>query len=183
MRVIAGRCAGARLSAPRGDATRPLTDRVKEALFAILQPRLPGARVLDLYAGSGAAGIEALSRGAAHSVFVERQASVAATIRDNLARTGLGEGASVVVADVERFLARDPDGRYAIAFLDPPYDVDVDPLVLTALVPWLDADGLVVVKHFWRTAPPSVPKLETVRARRFGETALTFMQARHEEVP
>ena len=93
-RVIAGSAAGLRLLAP-GPATRPLADRVKQTLFAILEPDLPGAAVLDLFAGSGAAGIEALSRGAARAVFVDRDAAAVRTIRANLDRTGLGDRADV----------------------------------------------------------------------------------------
>lgn len=182
MRVIAGRCAGVRLAAPRGDATRPLTDRVKEALFGILAPRLEGARVLDLYAGSGAAGIEALSRGAASAAFVERHPAAAATIRANLAATGLTGAGSVVVDDVERYLAAEPEARFDIALLDPPYDVQPAPAIFERLAAWLVPDGVAVVKHFWRTPPPSVLPFEPSRTRRFGETALTFMRTSHEEV-
>src|SRR5512141_1187459 len=107
-RVIAGSARGIRLQAP-GPGTRPLGDRVKQTLFAILEPDLPGARVLDLFAGSGAGGIEALSRGAASAVFVERDASAVSVIAANLRATGLGEGrgAAVVRADAIAWLGRE----------------------------------------------------------------------------
>ncbi|MDQ3880200.1 MAG: 16S rRNA (guanine(966)-N(2))-methyltransferase RsmD [Chloroflexota bacterium] len=175
MRVIAGRCAGTRLASPHGGDTRPLTDRVKESLFGALEPRLSGANVLDLYAGSGAAGIEALSRGAARAVFVERSRTAAEAIAANLARTGLVSEARVVVGEVERFLAGEPDEGYHVAILDPPYDTAVDEATLRRLAAWLTGDGVAVVKHFWRTSPES-ERFEALRTRRFGETTLTFLQ-------
>ena len=179
-RVIAGTARSIRLDAP-GPGTRPPADRVKQTLFAILEPDLPGARFLDLFAGSGAAGIEALSRGAAHATFVERDAGAIRTIRTNLERTGLGgQGhATVVRADVIGWL-RDPDrasgAPYDLVVVDPPYD---DTAVLTnaleAVSPLLAPRARVVAKHFWRTAPPPmVGLLASERERRFGDTALTF---------
>ena len=123
-RVIAGRAAGRRLTAPPGEGTRPLADRVKQTLFAILEPDLVGARVLDLFAGSGAAGIEALSRGAAGAVFVERDGRAAKTIAENLRVTGLaGPEAVVVGAEVAAWLRREATAaeRFDIVIVDPPY--------------------------------------------------------------
>jgi len=105
MRVIAGSARGVPLAAPPGNRTRPITDRVKETLFGILGARIPDARVLDLYAGSGAIGIEALSRGAASAAFVEADGRAVATLRDNLRRTRLAADATVVAMEVEGFLA------------------------------------------------------------------------------
>ena len=118
MRVVAGRFKGRRLAAPRGTRTRPTADRVREALFSMLGD-VGGARVLDLYAGSGALGIEALSRGAGSAVFVERDAKAVAAIERNLAAVGVEE--TLVRQDVERFLAR-ADGAFDLVFCDPPYD-------------------------------------------------------------
>ena len=179
-RVIAGSARSIRLDAP-GPSTRPLADRVKQTLFAILEPDLPGARFLDLFAGSGAAGIEALSRGAAHATFVERDAGAVRTIRANLGRTGLGgdDRATVVRADVLGWL-REP-GRaaaapYDLVVIDPPYaDAAALTAALEAVSPLLAAKARVVAKHFWRTAPPPmVGLLASERERRFGDTALTF---------
>lgn len=175
-RVIAGTARGIRLNAP-GPATRPLGDRVKQTTFAILEPRLRGAAFLDLYAGSGAAGIEALSRGAATAVFVERDEAALAVIRANLARASFGpDRARVVRSDVPGWLAS-TSGAFDIVFLDPPYG---DPAFVTVLerlgrgghaVP----GGVVVAKHFWREAPPAtVGLLASTRERRFGETGLMF---------
>ena len=118
MRIVAGTFKGRRLAAPRGARTRPTADRVREALFAMLGD-VGGARVLDLYAGSGALGIEALSRGADSAVFVERDAQALAAIERNLG--AVGAEATVVRQDVLRFLAR-ADGAFDLVFCDPPYD-------------------------------------------------------------
>lgn len=182
--MIAGTARGIRISAP-GEGTRPLADRVKQVLFAMLEPHLPGARVLDLFAGSGAAGIEALSRRAAGAVFVERHRGAVAAIQANLERTHLaGPSATVVQAEVVRWLATPAArtaGPFDLAIVDPPYD---RPELLVAALERLGIEGLlapgaqVVVKHFWRDRPPDrVGLLASGRERRFGETALTFYRA------
>jgi 16S rRNA (guanine966-N2)-methyltransferase len=181
-RVIAGSARGLRLDAP-GPGTRPLGDRVKQTLFAILQPDLPGARVLDLFAGSGAGGIEALSRGAADAIFVERDAGACTVIGANLVRTRLaGPGAVVVRSEAIAWLTG-PGGTSAarigpfdLVLVDPPYD---EPALLVQalerLDPLLAPDARVVAKHHWRDPPPPiVGLLASERQRRFGETALTF---------
>ncbi len=188
-RVIAGTAAGRRLLAP-GPGTRPLADRVKQTLFAILEPDLPGARVLDLFAGSGAAGIEMLSRGAATAVFVERDPGAVRVISENLQRAGIGAGpgSSIVQAEVLAWL-RGPAalmGPFAIVIADPPY-ADTSLLVdaLTVLADparaLLTPDARVVAKHFWRATPPEeIGLLASDRVRRFGETALTFYRVAEE---
>jgi 16S rRNA (guanine966-N2)-methyltransferase len=186
-RVITGAARGIRLDAP-GQGTRPLADRVKQALFSAIESELGGAwatDVLDLFAGSGAAGIEALSRGAPRAVFVERDARAARVIGGNLGRTGLAGGV-VVRDDVLRFLVS-PDsahpaarGPFGVVVIDPPYG---EPDLLAASLmrlgdpgrDWLGDDALVVSKHFWRTPPPpEAGRLSLSRARRFGETSLSF---------
>lgn len=183
-RVIAGSARGVRLSAP-GEGTRPLGDRVKQTLFAILEPDLRDAVVLDLCAGSGAAGIEALSRGAARAAFVERDSAAIAVIRDNLARTNLaGNRAHLVEADAARYLAGSgpvADGPFSLVIVDPPY---ADAALLRRLLEALGGDrearllapgARVIAKHFWRDRPPAVVGLlASERDRRFGETGLTF---------
>jgi 16S rRNA (guanine966-N2)-methyltransferase len=176
MRVIAGTARGVPLSVPRGAATRPITDRVKETLFAILGDRVPDASVLDLYAGSGAIGIEALSRGAQQAVFVERDRGAVQALRSNLVRTRLEEDARVHEVDVERFLALG-EGPWDVVVLDPPYEVRDIVAPLRALVPHLAPGASVVIKHFWRTETPEVEGLAVTRQRRFGETMLTFLEA------
>ena len=178
MRVIAGVARGVPLAAPRDRGTRPITDRVKETLFAILGDRVPDARIIDLYAGSGAVGIEALSRGAASADFVEQGRDAVATIRANLERTKLTEDARIHAVDVERFLAGTRSERWDLAVLDPPYEVRAIVAPLQALVPWLTPGALVVLKHFWRTeVPDKIAGLTVTRGRRFGETMLTFLEA------
>jgi 16S rRNA (guanine966-N2)-methyltransferase len=182
-RVIAGLARGVKLVAP-ANGVRPLGDRVKQTLFAILEPELKGAAFLDLFAGSGAAGIEALSRGAARATFVERNAAALAAIDRNLAATRLGApGAEVVRGEAVAWLGRSgaSSGPFDVIVADPPYD---EPALLADTLATisaagpdgiLTAGGVVVSKHFWRTGPPaSIGLLASVRERRFGETGLTF---------
>jgi len=176
MRVIAGSARGQVLVAPKDRLTRPISDRVKEALFGSIGARILDARVLDLYAGSGAIGIEALSRGAAMATFVERGRAAVAAIRENLERTKLGDRADVHAADVLAFLSSGTDLVWEVVVLDPPYAERTLDLPLERLIPHLAPGGLVVVKHFWRTPMPSGLRLTPTRNRRFGETALTFLE-------
>ncbi|MBA2719722.1 MAG: 16S rRNA (guanine(966)-N(2))-methyltransferase RsmD [Chloroflexi bacterium] len=179
-RVIAGSAKGIRLRAP-GPGTRPIADRVKQTLFAILEPELGGAHVLDLFAGSGAGGIEALSRGAAAAVFVEKDQGAAAIIDANLTSTRLaGPAATVIRWDVVRWLAEpNVDAPFDLVLVDPPYaETELLGRVLEILgadgAP-LAADARVVAKHFWRDKPlDRIGMLTAERDRRFGETALTF---------
>lgn len=176
-RVIAGSAKGVRLAAP-GPGTRPMGDRVKQTLFAILEPELAGAAVLDLFAGSGAGGIEALSRGAARAVFVDRDAGAVRVILDNVRRAGLGPAATVVRRDAIAWLAdpaTDP-GPFDLVLVDPPYaDTEAMSRALELAGPRVAQDGRVVAKHFWREPPPArIGLLASERGRRFGETALTF---------
>ena len=179
-RVIAGSAKGIRLRAP-GPGTRPLSDRVKQTLFAILEPDLPGTRFLDLFAGSGAAGIEALSRGAASTTFVEKDQGAAAVIDANLKATALaGPTAAVVRWDVVRWLDEPhANESFDLVLVDPPYaETDVLARVLERLgakTAPLGPGARVVAKHFWRDRPPErIGMLAAERDRRFGETALTF---------
>jgi 16S rRNA (guanine966-N2)-methyltransferase len=141
MRVIAGTAKGTRLApVPRG--VRPVADRAREGVFSSLGDVVPGARVLDLYAGTGALGIEALSRGAVSALFVERDRRALATIRENLRRTGLAGWATVVGGGVERFLDGAGDERaFDLVFLDPPYASGAE---LRSLLERLRASGVVV---------------------------------------
>ena len=179
-RVIAGSSRGVRLDAPpRG--TRPLSDRVKQSLFAALEAdgALDGD-FLDLFAGSGAAGIEALSRGATSATFVERDKSAAKVIAANLQRTRLS--GRVVRSEVDRFLAagRPLTGSpFRAALVDPPYDAQLIAPTLTLLgeasLDWLEPGATVVAKHFWRDEPPErAGMLRRDRQKRFGETCLSF---------
>jgi 16S rRNA (guanine966-N2)-methyltransferase len=185
--VIGGSARGARLAVPSG-GTRPLSGRVKEALFGALEAdsALVGG-FLDLYAGSGAAGIEALSRGAERATFVEHDGDACTLIANNLRRAGVG-GGRVVRADVLRYLA---DGRpgaeqpYRACVVDPPYERQLMAPTLALLgdarLGWLAAGALVVAKHFWRSAPAAeAGTLVLVRRRRFGETVLSYYRREEE---
>ncbi len=184
-RVIAGRARGIRLVGPGGD-TRPLGDRVKQTLFAILEPDLPDARVLDLFAGSGAAGLEALSRAAGHVTFVDRDPAAVKAIAANLEKTHLaGPAARTVGTDVLRWLAdaaRSVEPRYDIVIVDPPYrDATVMAAALAAVEPIVAPGGRVVAKHAVASPPPAaVGLLASERERRFGETTLTFYRRAEE---
>lgn len=176
MRVIAGAARGRPLVAPTGRGTRPTSDRAREGLFSTLESlrgRLDGASVIDLYAGSGAVGLEALSRGAMHVTLVERDRGAAAVIARNVLAVGL-PGAMVRAEDVARFLAGPPDREYDVAFVDPPYSDPVED-VLGRLSAWLTPDGVVVVERSVRDAALVWPDgLESVRERRYGEAVLWY---------
>jgi 16S rRNA (guanine966-N2)-methyltransferase len=178
LRIVAGAARGRPLAAPTGRDTRPTSDRAREGLFSTLSSLLDldGARVLDLYAGSGAVGLEALSRGAAGATLVEADVRAAAVIRRNAEAVGL-PGARVVVDRVERFLAGDR-GTYDVVFLDPPYATadDVVARVLGAVAPRLA--GVVVVERSVRSPEPAWPEgVGRVRERRYGEGALWYGRA------
>jgi 16S rRNA (guanine966-N2)-methyltransferase len=184
-RVIAGRARGIRLAAPGGD-TRPLGDRVKQTLFAILEPDLLDARVLDLFAGSGAAGLESLSRGADHVTFIDRDPAAVRVIATNLEKTHLGgPGVRTVGTDALRWLAdpaRTAEPPYDVVIVDPPYgDPALMAAALLAVGPMVRAHGRVVAKHARQTPPPAtVGLLASERERLFGETTLTFYRRAEE---
>lgn len=173
MRIIAGSRKGHRIAAPKGLATRPTSDRVREAAFNLIGP-VDGATVLDLFAGSGALGLEALSRGAARAVFVESDRSACRAINANLDKLRL-TGARVLCQDVVRFLATDR-ARYDLILVDPPYDqVDALEERLAAALPRLLAeDGLVVYETSSRQEPELPLALRT--SRRYGSVRLTLFE-------
>jgi 16S rRNA (guanine966-N2)-methyltransferase len=175
VRVIAGVAKGRRLVAPTGDGTRPTSDRVKESWFSSLQPVVGGAHVLDLYAGSGALGLEALSRGAAAVTFVEKDRKALTALRTNLDAVDL-PGASVVARDVRTALAGDlTDAPFDVVVADPPYRVAEDELtvVLAALVRHLAPGAVVTVERGRREPVPTWPaELGDAEARRYGDTTL-----------
>lgn len=177
MRVIAGTAKGRPLVAPTGRGTRPTADRVREAVFSSLQAVVAGARVLDLYAGSGAMGIEALSRGAGAATFVERDRRACTTIRDNLATTRLDDGAAVVARDVRSALLDlvAAGQTFDLVFVDPPYRVDPDELrEVLASVPGVLADGgRVRLEQAVKGPDTDWPEsLLVTRVRRYGDTRI-----------
>jgi 16S rRNA (guanine966-N2)-methyltransferase len=177
VRIVAGRWGGRRLVAPRGRATRPTSDRVREALFSILGP-LDGERVLDLFAGSGALGLEALSRGAGSVVFVESAPGVLPVLRGNLAAVGL-PGGRVVAGSVPSVVTGPPPARFDVVLADPPYATPVSEVlgVLHALAEggWLAPDAVVVVERSAREEPWEWPTpFAGLRDRRYGEAQLRY---------
>ncbi|MEV4542419.1 16S rRNA (guanine(966)-N(2))-methyltransferase RsmD [Micromonospora echinaurantiaca] len=181
-RIVAGTLGGRRIAAPPGAGTRPTSDRVREALFSAVQAEvdLTGARFADLYAGSGAVGLEALSRGAGHVLLVESDPRAARVIRENVAALHAAPAARLVTGKVGTVLAAGPDGDpYDVVFADPPYavpDADVTAMI-AALVDggWLAPDALVVVERSSRTGPVEwVPGVTGERSRRYGETTLWY---------
>lgn len=179
-RIISGKVGGLRLQTPAGSGTRPTSDRVREALFSRLEHLdvVAGAAVLDLYAGSGALGLEAASRGAASVLLVESDRGAAAVARRNAALTGI-PGITVRAATVERTLAVPAPAPCDLVFIDPPYDIGEEVLegILTALVKqrWLSPDALVVVERSSRSPEPRWPDgLEAEGERRYGETKVWF---------
>ena len=173
MRVVAGVAGGRRLQAPVGRKVRPTSERVREALFNSLGSLdvVVGAGVLDLFAGTGALGIEALSRGAASATFVDADARAVAAIKENLRSTGLADRSRVVQADVLRYLAQRQgqvdDGTFDIAFADPPYAWDEWPALL-AVVP---ARIVAIEARAHLTLPPAWHPL---RSKRYGDTVVTL---------
>ncbi len=178
MRVIAGLAKGRALKPVPGSSTRPITDRVKVALFDILAPELPGASLLDLFSGTGAVGIEALSRGATRVVFVDKEQAAIRTIRENLVRTRLENGSQVVRADAFAFLTRRGVAPFDVVYIAPPQYQGLwrEALVQIDRRPdWLVPDGRVIVQIDPRERQPvELNTLQEGDQRRYGSTLLLF---------
>ncbi len=182
MRIIGGRYRGRPLKAPRGRETRPTTDRVREAIFNMLGDVPSGVRALDLFAGSGAMGLEAISRGSAGATFVDSSREACRTIADNAAALGVREKCRIMEKDVMQFLAASEGrgGVYSLVFLDPPYGAGFPREVLEALVSWPGlADPAIVVVETERAAPGTLEesavvdeKLAPLRTRVYANTAV-----------
>jgi 16S rRNA (guanine966-N2)-methyltransferase len=178
MRIVAGAWGGRRLQAPPGDATRPTSDRVREALFSVLAGRIEGARVLDLFAGSGALGLEALSRGAAEATFVDAAPAAVRAVRSNL--EALGASAEVRRQDARRFLgsARSQARDYDLVFLDPPYRLATRlGRELSEDLPPVLAPGATVVSESDRRSPLDLD-LPISDERRYGDTLIRIHGSR-----
>ena len=185
-RIIAGEHGGRKLSAPAGAQTRPTADRVREAFFSALltMTDLAGARFADLYAGSGAVGLEALSRGAGHALLVESDARAARVIRDNIVALRLEPAARLVTGRVAQVLESPPEGGpYDVVFADPPYALTDDEVAqvqrLLVANGWLAEDAVVVFERSTRTAVRGQPLswvdgVTADRSRRYGETTLWY---------
>jgi 16S rRNA (guanine966-N2)-methyltransferase len=176
LRVSGGEARGRRLKAPKG--IRPTQGMVKQAIFNLVGPGIEGAHVLDLFAGSGALGIEALSRGAAAVTFVDHQPRGLAILRQNLDVLGLKERARIVRGDVVRWLEASPDTvkQAGVVFLDPPYDDAVLDRTLKVLDRSVES-AIVVAEHSRRQVMPMLSRLEVDRQRRYGDTMVTVFRA------
>ena len=184
MRVIAGSLRSRPLASPRGDATRPTSDRLRETLFNILAPRIAAARFADLYSGTGAVGIEALSRGAAHVLFTERDPAALATLRANLASLALTRNLTVdprpTATVLERLLTH-PEPPFDLVFLDPPYTAAAEYTATLTLLGsprgqrLLIPNALVIAEHATRSPLPThIGALILARSRKQGDATLSF---------
>jgi 16S rRNA (guanine966-N2)-methyltransferase len=182
VRIIAGAAKGRKLVAVPGKGTRPITDRVKSALFSILGPDIEGATFLDLFAGTGSVGLEALSRGAGHVVFVDRARKAIETIRRNVETIGLLDRAEVLYEDAFRYLRQAPaDEAFDYIYVAPPQYQNLWAEALLALneKPLLASDGLIIVQIYPKEYHElALPNLSLVRERRYGSTALYFYTLR-----
>ncbi len=184
-RIIGGSAGGRRISTPRGVSTRPTSDRVREALFSAVESwcgSLAGLRVLDLYAGSGAVGLEARSRGAGVVTFVEHDRRTAALISENVRTLGFHQRVDVIIAAVSSTLARAPRAPYDLVFSDPPYphsteDIDRD-LVSLVAHGWLVPGAMVVLERGSRGSDPTWPQgIVSQRSKKYGESVLWYGHA------
>jgi 16S rRNA (guanine(966)-N(2))-methyltransferase RsmD len=185
MRVVTGEAKGRRLKAPKTAGTRPIIDRVKTALFDILSTRVEDARFLDLFAGTGSVGIEALSRGAARDTFIEMSHSVLKLARENLKITGLGDRAETLHADAFKFLQANTSGReYDIIYVAPPqyHEMAARALALLDTSPLVAQNGLVIVQVHPKERPvvAAVPlaRLSLTDERKYGSTLLMFYEGK-----
>lgn len=177
MRIIGGRFRRHRLSTPKGRGTRPTTDRSREAVFNLLATRLDlnGAWVLDLFSGSGALGLEALSRGAEFAAFIETDGRAMAVARDNAESLGIDEACEFVRMDAIAYLKRYAGRAYDLVLADPPYNLPSLPLLPEMVLPHLSENGIFVLEHDARVSPGQHPNLET--SRRYGKSVLAVYHA------
>lgn len=175
MRVIAGTLKGRRLDPPTWDGLRPTSDKLRETLFNILAPRIAGSRVLDGYAGTGALGIEAVSRAAAQVIFVDQDRRACALIRHNLERCGITEGYAIIQTTVLQAIERlRGEPAFDVILLDPPYATDIQD-ALQHVGEIVKPDGVVVLEHARKSESPVAPgRLVRTREVRSGDSALTF---------
>ena len=176
MRVIAGTLKGRRLFSPRWSGLRPTSDRLRESLFDVLGDRVEGARVLDGCAGTGAVGIEALSRGASHAVFIERDPRAVALIRRNVAHGGLTGCSTIRCAALPAALRRSDTGPFDLVLLDPPYGAQDIGAILAAAAARLAPHGLLTLEHARRVPSPRIAGLEPRRQVRAGDSVIELFE-------
>jgi len=173
MRIVAGEWGGRRIQAPPGRGTRPTTDRVRESWMSIVSDHLDGARVLDLFAGSGALGLEALSRGAEHATFVEQDAKALAALKANVDALGAAGRATIIKGDAVKFAGGLEAGSFDVAFADPPYGKGLARAVADAFAA-IPFAALLSIEH---GKDDHLLELPGGRTRRYGDTFLTFLPA------
>ncbi|MDW7660552.1 MAG: 16S rRNA (guanine(966)-N(2))-methyltransferase RsmD [Bacillota bacterium] len=184
MRVISGTARGTKLQSIEGLATRPTTDRVKEALFSMINHEIIGSRCLDLYAGSGALGIELLSRGAKSVIFVEKSVKSEKIIGENLKKTKLENGSRRLIKEVDKALMMLKGERYDIIVMDPPYNAGEIKKVLELIASedLLESEGLVVIEH--EINDPDLDHVEVyyewIKTKKYGKTGITLLRRQHE---
>ena len=189
MRIIAGTFRSRALQAPPGLATRPTSDRLRETLFNVLAPRIQGAAFLDLYAGSGAVGIAALSRGAAHANFIERVPAALKILRANLAHLGINTGFKIQESNVPQFLRKPPTSAFDLIFLDPPWDAAEDYTTTLNLLGasasrLLGPDAIIIAEHRRKqTLNHIYGNLTRYRLLEQGDAALSFYKATEASTP
>jgi 16S rRNA (guanine(966)-N(2))-methyltransferase RsmD len=175
MRIIAGACKGRTLKTPKWDGLRPTSDRLRETLFNILAHRIDDVRVLDVFAGTGAIGLEALSRGAKTAVFIEKDRRAAALIAENAALCGVQDRCAIIREAAEYALdTLAGDGPFDVIVFDPPYDLPAVEQLLSKAAPLLARDGILVLEHAWRRSPPGTTTTILRRTVRSGDSALSF---------
>jgi len=178
MRIVAGQFGGRRLRSPGDARIRPTIDRVREAVFSIIAPHVPGARVLDLFAGTGAFGLEALSRGASRAVFVDQSRDAVRIIEENISRCGVQDRARVILAPVRKALLRlaEEGGSFDLVFMDPPYGKGCLEASLPHLGEVTHSDSLVIGEHHAKDVLPTTPQEGWVKTeeRRYGDTRISF---------
>jgi len=178
MRIVSGQYRGRALTAPKGSAVRPTSDSLRETLFNILREHVPGARVLDGFAGTGAVGLEALSRGAAHVTFVERDRRALEALRQNVAACAAAEACAIIRDEFVGVRARHALGSFDVIIVDPPYDTEsYEPILLEAAAD-LAPGGIVVIEHSRRrTTPATGAQVHRRRVVTAGDSALAFYAA------
>lgn len=183
MRIIAGKYKGRKLETPRGNDVRPTTDKVKEAMFSILMPYLTSARCLDLFAGTGGLGLEALSRGAESCVFCDKERASVALIKENIKKCGAESDSRVIQGDYMKALEHSKE-QYDIILIDPPYDSGIYVKCLTSIekLDLLSDEGIILTEHEKNDElPDSLGKLSKIKERRYGKTILTLYGINDEE--
>jgi 16S rRNA (guanine(966)-N(2))-methyltransferase RsmD len=175
VRIISGRFRGRRLKAPAGSGVRPTSDSLRETLFNVLGPTLDGACVLDAFAGTGALGLEAISRGASQATFVERDAVALRVLRENIDACGVADACVIIRGNFPSALDRRSEARFDLILLDPPYEIEDLPAVVAGAATFVAPQGRVVLEHSRRRrSPEAAGALRRTRVLTAGDSALSF---------